>query len=79
MLWIQGLSISNLVEAFANRLALDHGVPVAFNISDGISPAEGEVIALFYNPELRIARLEAGVALANFETAGLWEDPNFWV
>jgi len=65
------------VKAFANRLALDTGVPAEFNISDGISPSEGEVIALFYNPELRIARLEAGVALANFETAGLWEDPVF--
>ncbi len=65
------------IEAFANRLALSKGTPVEFDISDGITPSEGEVIALFYNPELRIARLEAGVALANFETAGLWEDPVF--
>jgi hypothetical protein len=48
-----------------------------FDSTDGISPSEGEVIALFYNPQLRIARLEARVALANFETAGLWEDPVF--
>jgi len=65
------------VEAFASRLALNNRVPTEFDISDGITPAEGEVIALFYNPELRIARLEAGVALANFETSGLWEDPVF--
>ena len=65
------------VIAFAERLAIENGVPAQFDITDGISPAEGEVIALFYNPELRIARLEAGVALANFETAGLWQDPVF--
>ena len=65
------------VEAFASRLALSKGTPTEFDLSDGITPAEGEVIALFYNPELRIARLEAGVALANYETAGLWKDPVF--
>ncbi len=65
------------ITAFANRLGLDTNAPIEFSISDGISSAEGEVIALFYNPELRIARLEAGVALANFETAGIWKDPVF--
>ena len=65
------------VSAFADRLARASDTPVTFNVQDGISAAEGEVIALFYNPDLRIARLEAGVALANFETAGLWEDPVF--
>jgi outer membrane protein TolC len=65
------------VTAFANRLGAIEGIPSQFDIGDGISPAEGEVIALFYNPELRIARLKAGVALADFETAGLWKDPVF--
>ena len=65
------------VTAFADRLSSASGTPLQFDLSDGISPAEGEVIALFYNPELRIARLDAGVALADFETAGLWEDPVF--
>ena len=65
------------ISAFANRVAMHNDWPSEFDLSDGISPAEGEVIALFYNPELRIARLEAGVALANFETAGLWQDPIF--
>ena len=32
---------------------------------------------MFYNADLRIARMDAGVALATFETAGLWEDPEF--
>ena len=65
------------VEQFVSRIANDSSAPATFNISDGISPAEGEVIALFYNPELRIARLEAGAALAEFETSGLWKDPVF--
>lgn len=51
--------------------------PERFSLDDGLSPSEGEALALFYNPDLRLARAEAGVALATFETAGLWEDPVF--
>lgn len=65
------------VTEFAQRINSSATAPVTFDLSDGISSEEGEVIALFYNPALRIARLEAGVALANYETAGLWEDPVF--
>jgi outer membrane protein TolC len=65
------------VSSFANRIASKNGAPATFNFSDGISSSEGEVIALFYNPDLRIARLEAGAALADYETAGLWKDPVF--
>lgn len=66
------------INAFLTRLqARGDLVPATFDASDGLSPAEGEVIALFYNPDLRLARLEAGVALADWETAGLWEDPVF--
>nr|MBC8200493.1 hypothetical protein [Planctomycetota bacterium] len=43
------LSAVEPVEAFANRLASNDGAPSEFCISDGITPAEGEVIALFYN------------------------------
>ena len=64
--------------AFVNQLdTVAEDEPTEFGFSDGISPSEGEVLALFYNPELRIARLEAGVALAKFETSGLWKDPVF--
>ncbi|MDG2424683.1 MAG: TolC family protein [Phycisphaerales bacterium] len=66
------------VSAFARRLrATGDDVPLQFDPNDGISYAEGEVLALFYNPELRVTRLQAGVALATKETAGLWEDPVF--
>lgn len=72
------LDTTEPISRFVDRLAvLGHAVPDRFDPSDGLSIAEGEVLALFYNADLRIARLDAGVALATFETAGLWEDPQF--
>lgn len=68
------------VTAFAERLneaAPDR--PVAYDPADGISLAEGELVALVYNPDLRLARLKAGVALASAEHAGRWDDPQFGV
>jgi outer membrane protein TolC len=66
------------VAAFTARLAERAGeAPTEFSLADGLSVAEGEVLALFYNPDLRLARLEAGVALATAEHAGLWKDPEF--
>ncbi|MEM7698148.1 MAG: TolC family protein [Verrucomicrobiota bacterium] len=46
-----------------------------FNPTDGISLREGRHIALVFNPDLRLARLEAGVARATADFAGLWDDP----
>ena len=64
------------LSAFVDRLdSMSDNISTQFDLSDGISPYEGEVLALVYNPDLRIARLEAGVALAEFNTAGLWQDP----
>lgn len=64
------------VGAFAARLAAeDSAEAVTFDPSDGLTLAEGEVVALVYNRELRLARLRAGVAAASAEHAGLWEDP----
>lgn len=66
------------IEAFLERMGeLTAETPETFSFDDGLTPAEGEVLALFYNAELREARLAAGVALANFENAGLWDDPEF--
>lgn len=66
------------IHAFMQRLRpTEVSVPDTFDLSDGMSRAEGEVLALLYNPDLRLARLDAGVALATAENAGLWEDPNF--
>lgn len=72
------LDATEPIARFVERLKQERStVPARFDPSDGLSLAEGEVLALFYNPDLRVARLEAGVALATFETAGLWEDPQF--
>lgn len=49
--------------------------PAAFDPSDGIGPTEGEVLALVFNPDLRLARLDAGVARATADHSGRWEDP----
>ncbi|MSR70418.1 MAG: TolC family protein [Phycisphaerales bacterium] len=46
-----------------------------FNAADALTLAEAEVVALVYNPRLRVARLEVGVTRATAETAGLWDDP----
>lgn len=66
------------IASFLERLT-EQGwdVPDRFDPSDGVSLPEGEVLALFYNADLRVARLDAGATLANYETVGLWEDPEF--
>ena len=50
-----------------------------FNASDGFSLAEAEVVALVYNADLRVARLEAGVAKVTAEETGRWDDPTIGV
>lgn len=64
---------------FARQLAAIDAAPAAFDLADGLSLAEAEAVALFYNPDLRVARLRAGVALATAQTAGLWEDPTLGI
>jgi len=66
------------VAAFAARLrAAGASAPERFDPADGLTPAEGEVLALFFNADLRLARARAGIAQADAETAGLWADPVF--
>ncbi len=74
--WRERLPSDESVRAFAERLD-DPGSPRAFDPSDGLSLAEGEVVALVFNPDLRLARLRAGVATATSEHAGRWDDPQF--
>lgn len=47
----------------------------AYDPTDGIHLGEGELIALVYNPDLRLARLRSGVARATADHAGRWDDP----
>ncbi len=49
--------------------------PEPFNLDDGLDLHEAERIALFYNPDLRLARLRAGVDAATAQHAGQWDDP----
>ncbi len=46
-----------------------------FDPSDGIDLVEAEIVALFYNANLRKARLDANVTTASADEAGRWEDP----
>jgi cobalt-zinc-cadmium efflux system outer membrane protein len=63
------------VTTFAQLLD-DCGLSVGpFDSADGLSLREAEVVALVFNPDLRLARLRAGVATARSENAGLWDDP----
>lgn len=61
--------------------ALHRGVidraPVEFRPSDGLTENEGEILVLFFNPELRAERARALVAHAGQEFAGTWKDPVF--
>lgn len=48
-----------------------------FNPSDGLSLYEAQLVALIYNPDLHLLRLESGRTLATMKHAGLWQDPTF--
>ena len=63
------------MRTFAKRLSAESPKRAAFNPSDGLSLAEGETVSLVYNPDLRMARLRAGVTRATAEHAGRWDDP----
>lgn len=74
--WLARTPGDEPVRAFAEKLA-EQGEPSPFDLSDGLGLAEAEVVALVFNPDLRLARLRAGVAAATAEHAGLWDDPQF--
>ena len=46
-----------------------------FDPADGLDLSEGELVALVFNPELRLARLRLARAEASAEHAGRWQDP----
>ena len=45
------------------------------DVSDGVDLEEGQLVALVFNPMLRLARLRVGKAVAGVEHAGRWADP----
>jgi len=65
---------------FLERLDEDPArAPAAFDPADGLTLDEAQLVALVFNPGLRIARLRAGRAAASAEHAGLWADPELLV
>lgn len=77
--WLARTPGDEPVRAFAERLAKAGESTTMFDLSDGLSLAEGEIVALVFNPDLRLARLQAGIVSATAEHAGLWQDPQFGV
>lgn len=78
--WLARSPQDQTVREFAATLQADQGDataqgPTRFDPTDGLSLAEAEVVALVWNPGLRLARLEANVARADAAHAGLWQDP----
>lgn len=67
------------VRAFARRLGGEGRKSGGFNAADGITLPEAEVVALVYNPDLRLARLKANVARATADHAGRWDDPQLGI
>lgn len=55
------------------------GRAAAFDPSDGLTLAEAEVVALFYNPALREVRARANVAHVLVKDAARWDDPELHI
>ena len=74
--WAGRVATAREVAEYAAGLArLGYAAPEPFNVADGLSLPEAEVVALFFNPRLRVARLKAKVPLLGAKEAGRWEDP----
>ncbi|MCC6795002.1 MAG: TolC family protein [Candidatus Hydrogenedentes bacterium] len=64
------------VRAYADALAAQSPDPgAAFDSEDGLSLREGLAVALWYNPDLRITRIEMDQAAAIAKATGRWPDP----
>src|SRR5436190_19028903 len=63
------------VAAFARRLSAARGAASTFDAADGLTLDEAEVVALFFNPALRQARLKARIPAIAAAEAGRWQDP----
>jgi len=72
--WASRTADDDSLRAFAESLDRSAGAE-SYDPSDGIQLHECERIALYYNPDLRLARLRAGVEAASAGHAGLWGDP----
>jgi cobalt-zinc-cadmium efflux system outer membrane protein len=67
------------VVAYADRLASLGQGPAVHEPRDGLTLGEAEVVALFFNAELRLARLRAEVPRVGAAEAGRWADPELGI
>lgn len=67
------------VVEFARRSGAAPAGSGRYDPSDGLSLPEAEAVALFFNPQLRLARQRANVPRAGAAEAGRWEDPELAV
>jgi len=76
--WYSRTTSDEDVRKFAMSLiSIDSPRHTEFNPVDGLTLSEGEIVALVFNPDLRMARLRASVTQATAPFAGRWQDPNF--
>lgn len=66
---------SDAVRGFVAALAGTSPAPGQVDLADGISLAEGRLLALLFHPDCRLARQRAGITAANAAEAGRWDDP----
>ena len=65
------------VHEFLAELREQEGAPpVDFDAHDGLTLAEARLVALAFQPRLRVARMELGRARASADQAGYAPDPN---
>ena len=70
---------SQAVMEYAKQIRLTATERTPYNPADGLSMHEAEVVALFFNPQLRLSRLKANVARVGAAEAGRWHDPELAV
>lgn len=77
--WHQRSTSDKSVRDFAKRLNGRNSKSIRFNPADGLSLAEAEIVAMVYNPDLRLSRLRAKVTEASAKHAGRWDDPQLGI
>jgi len=69
---LEGASLREFLDRLEDR---SDSAAEEFDPADGLSLREGQLVALVFNPSLRLARLRVARAAAGAEHAGRWADP----
>lgn len=74
--WLARTPRHESVQTYALTLDnLNPGAHGPFDVSDGVTLDEAESVALLFNPDLRVVRLEARVPLVGAQQSGVPDDP----